>query len=47
MVDAKFLAELESGLLSVPTGLGWQRTTWTRELLSLELDRRGFPKVAP
>ncbi len=46
-VDARFLAELESVLLCVPTELGWQRTTWTRELLGLELDRRGFPKVAP
>jgi len=46
-VDAKFLAELERVLLSVPTELGWQRTNWTRELLGLELARRGFPKVAP
>ena len=46
-VDAKYLAELEGVLLSVPTELGWQRTTWTRELLGLELERRGFPRVAP
>jgi hypothetical protein len=46
-VDAKYLAELEGVLLSVPTELGWQRTTWTRELLGLELERRGFARVAP
>jgi len=46
-VDAKYLAELEGVLLSLPTELGWQRTTWTRELLGLELERRGFPRVAP
>ena len=46
-VEARFLAELERVLLSVPTEFGWQRPTWTRELLGLELERRGFPKVAP
>ena len=45
-VDERFLAELRAVLLSVPTELGWQRPTWTRELLCLELERRGFPKVA-
>jgi transposase len=33
-------------LLGVPTEFGWQRPTWTRELLCLELERRGFPRVA-
>ena len=46
-VDARFLAELERVLFSVPTEFGWQRTTWTRELLGLEMVRRGLPKVAP
>jgi len=45
-VDERFLAELRQVLLSVPTEFGWQRPTWTRELLCLELVRRGFPKVA-
>jgi len=46
-VDGRYLAELERILLSVPTEFGWQRPTWTRELLVLELVRRGHPKVAP
>ncbi len=46
-VDARFLAELERVLHAVPTEFGWQRTTWTRELLGLELERRRLPKVAP
>jgi transposase len=46
-VDAQFLAELERVLLSVPTEFGWRRPTWTRELLGLELEWRGLPKVAP
>lgn len=44
--DERFLAEVRRVLLSVPTELGWQRPTWTRELLTLELERRGFPRVA-
>ena len=45
-VDARFKVELERVLLSVPTEFGWQRTNWTRELLGLELERRGLPRVA-
>ena len=45
-VDARFKVELERVLHSVPTELGWQRTNWTRELLSLELAERGLPHVA-
>jgi transposase len=45
-VDARFKVELERVLLSVPTEFGWQRTTWTRELLGRELERRGLPRVA-
>jgi len=45
-VDARFKQELERVLRSVPTEVGWQRTDWTRELLSLELADRGFPRVA-
>jgi transposase len=45
-VDERFLAELRLVLEKVPTELGWERPTWTRELLCLELKRRGFPRVA-
>jgi transposase len=45
-VDGRFREELERVLLSVPTEFGWQRTTWTRELLGCELERRGLPRVA-
>ena len=46
-VDARFKKELERVLLSVPTEFGWQRTTWTSELLSRELEQRPLPRVAP
>lgn len=45
-VDVRFREELKRVLLSVPTDFGWQRTTWTRELLGRELERRGLPRVA-
>jgi len=45
-VDARFKKELERVLHAVPTDLGWLRTNWTRELLSLELAQRGLPHVA-
>lgn len=45
-VDQRFRDELSRVLLSVPTELGWQRPTWTRELLCLELERRDLPRVA-
>ncbi len=45
-VDARFREELKLVLHSVPTELGWRRTNWTRELLSLELADRGLPRVA-
>ena len=45
-VDVRFKETLGQVLLSVPTEFGWQRTTWTRELLGLELARRGLPRVA-
>jgi len=46
-VDAHFRETLEQVLHSVPTEFGWQRTTWTRELLGRELERRNLPRVAP
>lgn len=45
-VDDRFREQLGSVLLAVPTDFGWERPTWTRELLGLELARRGFPRVA-
>ena len=45
-VDERFATELERVLYAVPTEFGWERTTWTRELLALEMARRGLPKVA-
>lgn len=46
-VDVRFRETLERVLYSVPTEFGWQRPTWTRELLGRELERRGLPRVAP
>lgn len=46
-VDANFKETLKQVLHSVPTEFGWQRTTWTRELLGRELERRKLPRVAP
>jgi transposase len=45
-VDAAFLAELGAVLLGVPLDFGWDRPTWTRELLALELEDRGLVKVS-
>lgn len=41
-VDRRFTEELERVLYSVPREFGWERTTWTRELLGLEMARRGL-----
>jgi len=46
-VDRRFLDELHTLLYSRPPDSGWQRPTWTRELLALEMRERGFPLVAP
>ena len=43
--NERFKAELRRVLLGVPTEYGWQRPTWTRELLCLEMERLGFPKI--
>jgi transposase len=44
--DDRFREELSRVPLSLPTEFGWQRPTWTRELLCLELERRGQARVA-
>jgi transposase len=46
-VHPPFLDELNMLLHSRPPDSGWQRPTWTRELLALEMHERGFPLVAP
>lgn len=46
-VDDDFLEALRHLLRSRPPDSGWQRPTWTRELLAMEMKRRGFPLVAP
>jgi transposase len=45
-VDDAFLSELGVVLAGIPPDWGWNRTTWTRELLALELEKRGFAKVS-
>ena len=45
-VDDEFQQKLRSVLLKSPTDFGWERSTWTRELLCLELEHRGLPLVA-
>jgi hypothetical protein len=46
-VDARLEGPLEQLRPFVATEFGWQRTTWTRELLGRELERRSLPRVAP
>ena len=46
-IDARFLAELRGVLDRTPQDFGWERPTWTRELLALEMAQRGFPLVKP
>jgi len=45
-IDEDFLDALRTVLYSRPPDCGWERPTWTRELLALELQRRGFPFVS-
>jgi len=45
-VDEPFRAMLERILYQTPDEFGWRRPTWTRELLCLEMERRGLPRVA-
>src|ERR1700690_1193857 len=46
-VGAAFLSELRIVLYLTPPYCGWERPTWTRELLALEMEQRGFARVAP
>lgn len=45
-MDERFLATLTRVLEGTPEDCGWCRPTWTRELLVLELERRGQPRVS-
>lgn len=44
--DDAFDECLVEALSGVPQDFGWERSTWTRELLALELARRGQPEVS-
>jgi transposase len=45
-VDRAFLDELRVVLDGTPQDSGWERPTWTRELLALEMNHRSFSLVA-
>jgi len=45
-VDTEFLRKLERILRRTPDVFGWQRPTWTRELLCKQMELEGFPSVA-
>ena len=45
-VDESFRERLREVLLKRPPDFGWQRATWTRELLAAQLARDGFPEVS-
>ena len=46
VVTTAFLARLERILVGIPQDCRWLRTTWTREVFCLELERRGFKRVS-
>ncbi|MBM7115723.1 IS630 family transposase [Archangium primigenium] len=45
-VGEPYEAQLKHVLEGTPQDMGWLRTTWTRELLACELERRGLPRVS-
>lgn len=45
-VDDCFSAQLTALLEGSPPDFGWQRPTWTRELLCLEMTQQGYPQVS-
>jgi len=45
-IDARFRKRVAELLRHTPQDFGWQRPTWTRELLCREMQRRGFRRVA-
>jgi hypothetical protein len=44
--DVRFDRVLARVLASTPNAYGWERPTWTRELLCLQMKLEGFPQVA-
>jgi transposase len=44
--DERFDRVLTRVLASTPENYGWERPTWTRELLCLQMKLEGFPQVA-
>jgi len=44
--DARFRKRIEQVLARTPEHFGWNRPTWTRELLCLQMKREGWPEVA-
>ena len=45
-VDGPFRTRVAALLRATPEDFGWPRPTWTRELLSLQMRREGWPIVA-
>ena len=45
-VEDDFVSEMATLLERSPTSFRWQRPTWTRELLAIEMASRGFPRVS-
>jgi transposase len=47
VADDRFRRQLQLVLRRAPPDFGWERPTWTRELLCLEMKRQGFARVSP
>lgn len=45
-MDTAYLERLHAALTDCPLDFGWERPTWTRELLALEMARQGFALIA-
>lgn len=45
-IDDDYREALRMLLFSRPPDSGWERPTWTRELIALEMEQRGFPLVS-
>ena len=45
-ISSSFLKTLKSILKFSPQKFGWRRPNWTRELLSMVMCQKGFPKIA-
>lgn len=45
-VDERFRRRVAALLHRTPEDVGWSRSTWTRELLCLQMEREGWPRVA-